>query len=248
MSPTAFPAATLNAAGLNRQAVFDLSALPADILQTLEKIAGALDSYRQLILIGHGGRLLWDCVKASGSASANPIDEFTVSTIAQCFAAELPDTRYAFLYPSDHPIGLQQLGSLAGWHHASPFMVGIDERWGSWSAYRAVLLTDTHFAPSAKVDRNHPCRSCLDTPCIERCPARALDEGRLDLDRCLDFRRQAASPCQFTCLARLACPVGREHRYSDEQMRHVYGISLRWIQGLPDADRSIQRQQNSRRL
>ena len=239
-----FPADYFNQSGLNRQHVFDLAELP---IAVQEKFAPLPDE-RQLILFGHGGRRLWEAVQASGVGGQDPIDEYSTQTISHWFASHAPDRHYRILYPGDQPIALQSLGQLAGWHHASPFMVGIDETWGSWSAYRAVLLTDTHFAPSAKVDRNHPCRSCLDTPCIERCPARALDEGRLDLDRCLDFRRQAASPCQYTCLARLACPVGREHRYSDEQIRHVYGISLRWIQGLPDADRSIQRQQNSRRL
>jgi len=29
--------------------------------------------------------------------------------------------------------------------------------------------------------------------------------------------------------ARSACPVGSEHRYSEAQLRHTYGISLRMI-------------------
>lgn len=243
--PQALPAAVLNEAGLNRQAVFALADLPAEIRASLEAIA-PLAGYRQLILIGHGGRRLWECVKASGIRSADPIDDFTVRTIAQCFAAHLPDNRYQLLYPSRHPIGLQQLGALAGWHHASPFMVGIDAEWGSWSAYRAVVLADTRFpvlapvAPGASscfrgrstLASGHPCASCRTQACITACPAGALGDGPFKLDRCVAYRKQPDSLCRTTCQARLACPVGTEHRYTDEQISHSYGISLRMIEEL----------------
>jgi len=234
--PQALPAAVLNEAGLNRQAVFALADLPADIRASLEAIA-PLAGYRQLILIGHGGRRLWECVKASGIRSADPIDDFTVRTIAQCFAAQLPDNRYQLLYPSRHPIGLQQLGALAGWHHASPFMVGIDAEWGSWSAYRAVVLADTRFPVLAQVDRStlasgHPCASCQTRACIAACPAGALSDGPFKLERCLAYRKQPDSACRTTCQARLACPLGAEHRYTDEQISHSYSISLRMIEEL----------------
>lgn len=230
----AFPGATLAAAGLNRQAIFDLAALPAEYLAQLEKIT-PLAGYRQLILLGHGGRRLWECVKSSGIASADPIDDFTVRTLQQCFAAELPGTRYQLLYPSQHPIGLQQLGALAGWHHPSPFMVGIDAEWGSWSAYRAVVLADTHFCPSRPVDRrthaeSHPCPRCETSACIAACPAGALNQRHFDLGRCVAHRKQAASACRLGCLARSSCPVGQQHRYTDEQIRHSYAISLRMIE------------------
>ena len=243
--PQAFPKQLLDAAGLNRQAVFALAELPADIRASLEGIA-PLAGYRQLILIGHGGRRLWECVKASGIRSADPIDDFTVRTIAQCFTAHLPDNRYQLLYPSRHPLGLQQLGALAGWHHASPFRVGIDAEWGSWSAYRAVVLADTRFPVQAPVDpraspcfcgrstptSGHPCHSCRTQDCIAACPAGALSDGQFKLERCLAYRKLANSVCRTTCQARLACPVGAEHRYTNEQISHSYRISLRMIEEL----------------
>ena len=63
-----FPAETLNAAGLNRQFVFDLADLPADIVAKLAPQAGE----RQLILFGHAGRRLWACVQAAGMAHRAP--------------------------------------------------------------------------------------------------------------------------------------------------------------------------------
>lgn len=221
-----FPAAFLAAAGLNRQHVFDLAALPPTLLAPLGDTSG----FRQLILLGHGGRRLWECVQAAGLASEHPIDDYCSATVDRWFAQDLPGRRHRLVYPGDAPLGLQSLGSLAGWHHASPFMVGIDAEWGSWSAYRAVVLADTDFCPSPAVDRSHPCASCIGQPCIAACPAGALADGRFALVKCSRYRLLPDSPCAHGCLARLACPVGAEHRYDAAQIRHSYARSLRMLQ------------------
>lgn len=217
-----FPAAVLDRCGLNRQHIFELAELSAEVSATLGETA----PYRQLILIGHGGKTLWECVKAARIAGANPIDDYSVQALEQCFAKHLPANRYRIIFPGNHPVGLQQLGKLAGWHQPSPFMVGIDTEWGSWFAYRAALLTDTDFSPFLPVDRSSPCTTCQEKPCIGACPANALDGGDFSLQKCIAYRRRAGSKCQFTCLARVDCPVGAEHRYDDEQLRHSYGRSL----------------------
>jgi hypothetical protein len=230
--PQAFPAGFLDQAGLNRRHVFDLAALPEDMAATL----GIRPGERQLILIGHGGRRLWERIQADGWAGDHPIDDYTRHVIRRCFAEYLPETRYRVLYPGEHPVGLQALGTLAGWHHASPFMVGIDGEWGTWYAYRAVILADTDFPPSPAVDRapkevplggGSPCTRCGDQPCIGACPAGAMAGGTFALDKCLAFRTRDDSPCAFTCLARLACPVGSAHRYDADQLRHCYSMSLK---------------------
>ena len=234
-----FPAALFDQAGLNRQHVFAIDALPEAVRSTL----GDTEYFSQLILLGHGGKRLWACVQASGMAGEHPIDDYVVQTVTQIFAAEFPDRRYRIAYPGDGPIGLQQLGKLAGWHNPSPFMVGIDQEWGSWFAYRAVVLADTDFSPFFAVDRSpqelalgrgNPCLNCIEQPCISACPVGAVSNEAFALDKCIDYRRLAGSACEFTCLARVACPVGSEHRYSAAQLRHTYGISLRMIRQLYD--------------
>lgn len=224
-SRQAFPGATLDAAGLNRQHVFDLAALPEAVRAALAPLAGEC----QLILIGHGGRRLWERVSAGGLQGADPIDEYTRHTIAAWFADRMPGRHFRLLYPGEQMLGLQQLGTLAGWHHPSPFMVGLDDEWGSWFAYRAVVLADTDFEPSAVAKRTAPCLSCQSKPCIAACPGDALDGGSFSQVRCADHRLQHGSSCEATCVARLACPVAVEHRYSDAQMRHSYRISLRML-------------------
>ena len=218
-----FPDSFLNQQGLNRQAVFDVADLPEYIRSKLATESG------QLILIGHGGKRLWEMVQAAGQTGSDPIDDFTVATLQRWFADFLPGKRYQILYPADQPIGLQALGKLAGWHQPSPFMVGIDSEWGTWFAYRAVVLADTNFQPSQPVDRDKPCASCQAQVCISSCPAGALNEAEFSLSKCLTYRKQPDSKCRFTCLARVSCPVGSEHRYSTEQLHHTYSISLRYI-------------------
>jgi ferredoxin len=225
------PFAQLDDAGLNRQHVFAVANLPEDVRATL----GAEAHESRLLLVGHAGRRLWECVQASAIGSEHPIDDYTRQRIAAFFAEHHPSAHYRLLYPGDQPIGLQALGRLAGWHHASPFMVGIDAKWGSWFAYRAVVLTDADFLPSTAVDRapqevplgdRNPCIDCLDPPCLAACPAGALAGRQFSLTACSRYRLAEKSACAEGCLARSACPVGAEHRYDPAQIRHSYSRSL----------------------
>ena len=225
----AFPSEFFTQAGLNRQHVFALDALPAEILAPLNRQAGE----QQLILLGHAGRRLWECVQAAGLSSEDPIDDYTIATVDHAFRAFLPDNSYRIIYPGPTRVGLQALGQLAGWHHRSPFMIGVDPEWGSWYAYRAVLVADTAFCPAAPVDRNNPanispCLSCVDRPCLSACPAGATGEI-FQLSACSDERLRPDAACALGCLARQACPVGQAHRYDETQIQHSYARSLNML-------------------
>ncbi len=80
-APT-FPADALAAAGLNRQHLFALSELPKAVRATL----GDTGEFEQLLLIGHGGRRLWDCLETRGISGSDPIDDYTRQTLADLFA------------------------------------------------------------------------------------------------------------------------------------------------------------------
>ncbi len=216
----------LDAAGLNLQAVFDLAALPADVRAPLDP-AGA---YRRLILIGHGGRTLWERVQAARLSSEHPIDDFTRATVVAWLAGQLPGVAHALVYPGDGPVGLQALGRLAGWHHESPFRVGVNAAWGSWFAYRAVLLVDADLAVTPPMAGESPCAACAGQACVSACPADALRERAFSLAKCIAYRRQADSRCRVTCVARTSCPVRPEHRYDDAQIAHSYVRSLAMIE------------------
>lgn len=218
--------ALLDDAGLNRQHVFDLQALPADLLAPL----AVQPHERQLILLAHAGRRLWARVQQAGVEGPHPIDDYSVQTARQWLVQALPGARGRIVYPHGLPegrhLGLQRLGQLAGWHHAAPFMIGIDARWGTWFAYRVAMLTDTALPATPVEATGHPCASCAGKPCIAACPAHALGAEALDLQACMRQRLREGSPCALDCPARQACPVGAEHRYEASQMRHSAALSL----------------------
>ena len=216
----------LSDAGLNLQAVFDIEDLPNEINDVLHLQCDDFPSLTQLLLIGHGGPTLWENIERSGFHSDDPVDDYTVETISRYFDEYLPGHAMHFVYPSPAPIGLRDLGMLAGWHHNSPFRVGVNSEWGPWFAYRAVVLTDTDFDITPTIEAASPCVKCPDKPCITACPAGALLGGDLNLDKCVEFRILEDSPCEDTCLARESCPVGSEHRYSDAQIYYHYGRSM----------------------
>lgn len=218
----------LDKAGLNLQAVFDVATLPAEIAAGIPPLEGGRSASR-LVLIGHGGRRLWSAIMAAGVSSDDPIDDYSTSTVEAWFAGHFPGYGYRRLYPGDEAPGLQHLGLLAGWHHSSPFMVGIRPEWGTWFAYRVLFATDAPIAPTPRLTLRSPCESCSGKPCIGACPGKAMADGRFELGRCVDFRVAAHSPCARTCLAREACPVGGQHRYAAEQIHHTYAISLQAI-------------------
>lgn len=216
-------------AGLNRQHVFNLADLPAELVASLQPAAHE----RQLILFGHAGRRLWECVQADGIRSEHPIDEYSVRTVERWLTQTLPAARARFVFPQSlgsQRIGLQSLGRIAGWHRPAPFMVGIDAVWGSWFAYRAAILIDTDLPASAPVDNGYPCDSCTDKPCIAACPTNALASGTFNLAACNAGRLAPDSVCALGCTARSACQVGAEHRYDDSQIRHSAAGSLAAIQ------------------
>ncbi len=216
--------------GLNLQFVVDIDSLPAEIVANLRQHCAQLSDFRQLILIGHGGGLLWQKVNEAGMDSDHPIDNYSATAVDALFAESLPDHHYQILFPGEGTLQLQTLGKLAGWHHSSPLRIGINDYWGTWFAYRAVVVADTRLAPSKTVSSHSPCLSCKDKPCISHCPAKALTDEKLNLDACIQHRLQAGSDCKNQCLARLSCPVAAEHRYSDEQIHYHYGISMRTIE------------------
>lgn len=220
----------LNDAGLNLQAVLALEQLPIRFATELRRQFDPDNRYRQLIVIGHGGRRLWEAVRASNPRTHNPIDDFSARTVAHWFRQQFAGQTASIIYPGECLVDLQELGRIAGWHNDSPLKIGIGEDWGTWFAYRAVMLATTDLEPSRKLQNGSPCERCAERACIDNCPAAAVDGGSFAVEKCVAYRQEESSRCKATCLARVSCPVGYAHRYSDEQMQHCYSISLREIE------------------
>ena len=220
----------LNAKGLNLQAVFNINELPEEIIKHLETEHPTLKNYQQLILLGHAGKTLWQSLQKPLPASIDPIEEHSIKTVNEWFTSKYPENNAKLIYPGKHPISLQTLGTLAGWHHTSPFLVGINKKWGTWYAYRAVLLTDTQFKATQAIKTSPPCNTCQNKACIEHCPANACDSHLFNMNACIAYRKSEGSKCRDTCLARISCPVASEHRYSEQQINYHYAASMKTIE------------------
>lgn len=68
---------------------------------------------------------------------------------------------------------------------------------------------------SATLPHRRPCDDCEDRPCLAPCPVGAVRDGAFDAAGCAAWlTAEPESECRRTgCLARLACPVGREFAY-----------------------------------
>ncbi len=232
-----FDGSQLSLVGLNLQAIFNIQNLPTHIIQQLRNNSKNLEHFSQLILIGHAGRLLWQKLKESNFQSTNPIDNFSRHHAEKFFSKRFGAEEFEILFPSvtvsNHPIGLQTLGVIAGWHNQSPFRVGINQQWGSWFAYRAIILVKSNYQPSAlKYRELSPCISCQTKDCITACPANALIDEDLNLQLCIQYRVQEGSKCNDRCIARMACPVAKTHQYPIEQIQYHYSQSMKIIEKL----------------
>ena len=225
---TLLPFPVLATQGLNLQAIFDLKQLPATVTESLALDASKSACYTQLLLIGHGGRQLWQTMQARGMGTDHHIDDLSHEQMAQLFEGPLAGHRYKIIFPGSQSVGLQRLGELAGWHHETPFKVGIHPTWGTWFAYRAVVVANTALPLTHKQAGASPCVDCVSRPCISACPAAALVPS-FQINACLNHRKQAVSSCEDRCLARNACPVGSDHRYTAGQTSYHYLQSMAMI-------------------
>ncbi|WP_173512824.1 4Fe-4S dicluster domain-containing protein [Sinorhizobium psoraleae] len=185
-----------------------------------------------VVLIGNVGGSLWEPFSRwrehePDRGGANPLDNWSrqaIHPVAETTGA----TAY---FPSDPPWQpFQQWAMRAEGLKASPLGILIHPRFGLWHGYRGALGFDRELLHTGSVPAGHPCDACMEKPCISACPADALASGTFDVGRCRTYLRTqpGAGGClAHGCLSRDACPMGRDYRYPDAQLRfHMAALSL----------------------
>ena len=174
-----------------------------------------------ILLLGFAGRDGWDQFSNSAEARdkhANPLDRWS-SRVIGTLADELGGVA---VFPFSGPpyLPFQQIALSAGQMFRSPLGVLIDPHYGLWHAFRgALVFAHTLALPKSEPCKN-PCETCADKPCLSACPVGAFTQRGYDVPRCSDHLHSKSQTCTVQgCLARNACPVGAEHRYSPDQMR-----------------------------
>ncbi|WP_428610143.1 hypothetical protein [Sedimenticola sp.] len=213
--------------GLNLFAVMSVRRLPDQAIESLTRLNPLLSDDSRIILIGHGGKTLWERLSAEAQPGPDPIDHYSGEAALRFSQEVLPPGTYQLLYPGDSPISLQRLGTIAGWHNPSPLGIGIHPQWGLWYAYRAVILTNEPLPEILQPTPPSPCAACHEKPCLSVCPAGALAEDKMiDRERCAHYRLGSDSRCGDRCVARWSCPVSTDQRYTLEQVQYHYRLSL----------------------
>jgi hypothetical protein len=183
---------------------------------------------RGVVVIGHGGGAFWSayrafCARNPGhEATADPVDGFTraiVEAVARPIVGQAARFLYPFRFPDD-PVSFMTLAECAGLGRRSLVGVLVHPTFGPWIALRAAIVLPAVVRAPRPADGFDPCPTCVERPCIAACPGGAVSERGWDVPRCGDHRARADDPCAPRCHARVACVIGREHRYPDDALVH----------------------------
>ena len=172
---------------------------------------------RTLILVGNVGSELWDKSGAEIAAMTgpDPLDRWTREVIDPIARSIDGIALYPFAGPPYWPF--QRWAERADGVRSSPIGIQIHPEYGLWHAYRAAILLPVTIDLPAPEAGAHPCDTCLDRPCLTRCPVDAFSAAGYDVDRCVGHvvavQHEGGSCSDVGCLARLACPVGADWRY-----------------------------------
>ena len=104
----------------------------------------------------------------------------------------------------------------------SPLGLMIHPQHGLWHSYRfGLLFQQSQIQDPPDLSVASPCQTCAEQPCLHSCPVNAFNTQGYDVGSCAAYLKQTpdASCHQQGCLARLACPVGKNYRYESAQHR-----------------------------
>src|SRR5262249_36446273 len=111
----------------------------------------------------------------------------------------------------------------------SPLGMNIHPTYGLWHAFRAALLFPVEFDLPSPDAGEHPCETCKGRPCLSACPVHAFTGEKYLVETCASHIGDSTGAECMTggCLARRACPVGVDYRYSAAQMQFHMRAFLR---------------------
>jgi epoxyqueuosine reductase len=224
--------------GLNLVAALPVERYDAAVKSEV-RAARIAPAARSIVVIGNGGGAFWNGYRKrieadpAWEARQNPLDDFTREIIEHDLAAPLCErgVRCTTVYPftSDAPsLNFIELGKLAGLGGPSIIGVLVHPTYGPWIAFRAaILLEEPLDAPDAALGFD-PCPTCTVRTCISACPVGAVSfPNGWDVPACIKHRVENEVDCATRCHARVACVLGPEHRYPDDELAYHQARALR---------------------
>jgi hypothetical protein len=179
-----------------------------------------------IILIGNAGGDMWQAFEPQADRTLrHSLDSWLRPEIDRV-AAEIGATP---VFPNDGPpfVPVQDWAARAEPVYRSPIGIMIHPEFGLWHVYRAAFLFGEAIDLAPRTNTPSPCDSCTNKPCLSVCPADAFLPDRFDAQACVSHVYSAAGTIcrERGCLARRACPVGREYLYGkDQQAFHTAAL------------------------
>ena len=181
---------------------------------------------RTVVLAGNAGPHMWRAFGAARARSPITLDEWSARVLSE-LAARLGARA---VYPFELPyLPFQRWAMRAESCHPSPLGLLIHPDYGLWHGYRGALLFAAELELPPPERRASPCASCAGRPCLSACPAGAFSGTAYDVPACARHLAGAPEPAcmDIGCLARHACPIGRDYRYAPAQARFHMQAFLR---------------------
>lgn len=176
----------------------------------------------QALLIGNSRKiwspfLAWLAHEGQRLELPNPLETYVETAIGEAF--ETLDAPYQIRFshrPEPHHVAFQQLAEVAGLAWCSPAHLSIHPLYGCWMALRAVVVIDLPGPPGEPPGMKPLCGDCR-SGCVPRFNTvlkkdHQAPPGDYDVAACW----------QDWLAIRDACPIGRDYRYSDDQIRYHY--------------------------
>lgn len=171
-----------------------------------------------VLLIGNAGPALWQAFTDAvpDRTTPDPLDRW-LNPILDRLVATVGGTLVLPNRGPDFP-PIQDWAMRAEPVFRSPIGILIHPKHGLWHAYRAALLLKERIPLPPRAVAPSPCDACTDRPCLKVCPADAFKPDRFDAQACVGHvDSPAGTNCEGRgCLARRACPVGRDQAYPQD--------------------------------
>ncbi len=169
---------------------------------------------RTLAVVVGNTRAMWPRFLAARLDEPDPLDRFVERSLTDALDEARPGVAWTVRWAHHVPatVAIQRAADLAGLAWLSPSHLCVHPAYGPWIALRALIAFDLDGPPRAP-RLAPPCR------CAEGCTAAfatALAAGAPASTEELRAR------WPLWLAVRDACPVGRAHRYDDEQIRFHY--------------------------
>ena len=183
-----------------------------------------------VLLVGNAGNEMWQAFRASNPnlEGRHPLNSWVGEQLARAAAAvgaRVVDP----MRPPYPPI--QRWAMAAEGVHQSPLGLLIHPEYGLWHVYRGALLLAEALDLPAPLKDPSPCDSCANKPCLNACPVDAFRPA-FSPETCVEHVAGAkGEPCQTRgCLARRACPVGRDWSYDLEPAAYHMAAVVETVQ------------------